>query len=306
MPAQSPQHPLVFGEVLFDCFPDGTQVLGGAPFNVAWNLHGLGVAPFFISRVGLDVQGQRVLAAMEDWGMDCRGVQRDAVHPTGRVEVTLKAGQPSYDILLDQAYDFIKASSLVEQLGGTAAPLLYRGTLAVRSPTSRHALETLSRVCNPSIFLDVNLRSPWWQLDSVIEALQAARWAKLSEAELFTVLESEAVEGEEELMALAQLMCRRFQLEWVLVTLGDKGALLVTAGGKVHRAQSQPITVVDTVGAGDAFSAVMILALLSQWPLSQALVRGTAFASAVCQMRGAVSCAPEFYHHFRASWQEAP
>ncbi|ADE16952.1 PfkB domain protein [Nitrosococcus halophilus Nc 4] len=303
MEEQPLPRPFVFGEVLFDCFPDGAQVLGGAPFNVAWHLQGLGLAPLLISRVGTDEQGQQVLAAMEKWDMDCSAIQQDPIHPTGKVEVTLQGGQPSFNILPNQAYDFIDPASLLKVLSGEAPPLLYRGTLAVRSSTSRSALETLSKIGNPPVFLDLNLRSPWWQRDSMEQALHTARWAKLNDAELFTLLEERA-ENQEELVKLAQSVCHRFQLEWLLVTLGEKGALLVTADNQSHWAEANSVKVVDTVGAGDAFSAVMIQALLQDWPLKQALERGVDFAATVCTMQGAVTQDPQFYARAMASWQE--
>ncbi|QBQ53802.1 carbohydrate kinase family protein [Nitrosococcus wardiae] len=304
MEEQPLPRPFVFGEVLFDCFPDGVQVLGGAPFNVAWHLQGLGLAPLLISRVGTDEHGQRVLAAMGTWDMDCGAVQQDPIHPTGKVEITLQGGQPSFNILPDQAYDFIDPDPLLKQLPSKSPPLLYRGTLAVRSPTSRRALETLSKMGDPPIFLDLNLRSPWWQYNLIEQALHTARWAKLNDAELFTLLEKRA-ENQEELVKLAQSVCHRFQLEWLLITLGEKGALLVVADNQFHWAKANPVKVVDTVGAGDAFSAVMIQALLQNWPLKQALERGVAFAAAVCTMQGAVTQDPQFYAGFMANWQEA-
>lgn len=294
---------VVFGEVLFDCFPDGTQVLGGAPFNVAWHLQGLGLAPLFISRVGADEQGQSVLAAMKKWGMDCRGIQQDPLHPTGRVEVTLQDGQPSFNILPEQAYDFIDPDLFLKQLSNQSPPLLYRGTLAIRSTASQRALEVLSNACEPLIFLDLNLRSPWWQHASVEQALRAARWVKLNDAELLTLLEHKA-ETQEELVKGAQFVCQRFQLAWVLVTLGDKGAFLVTADNKSHWVEPQPVKVIDTVGAGDAFSAVMIQGLLRDWPLKQAIERGAAVAAAICTMRGAVTQDPQFYAKFIADWRK--
>ncbi len=68
---------VVFGEVLFDRFPDGCEVLGGAPFNVAWNLQALDARPILVSRVGNDRLGRRILAAMKEWGMDLAGMQVD-------------------------------------------------------------------------------------------------------------------------------------------------------------------------------------------------------------------------------------
>lgn len=303
MQAQPWPRPLVFGEVLFDCFPDGAQVLGGAPFNVAWHLQGLGLAPLLISRIGSDEQGRQVLAAMKQWNMDCRAVQQDPLHPTGRVEITFQGGQPSFDIIPDQAYDFIDPDALLEQLSQEAYPLLYRGTLAVRSSTSQRALEALFKACETPVFLDLNLRSPWWRRDTVEQALRTARWVKLNDAELLALFEQGA-ESQDDLVKLAQSVCHRFQLEWLLVTLGDKGAFLVTADNDCYRAEPNLVKVVDTVGAGDGFSAVMIQALLQGWPLNQALERGVAFAAAVCTMRGAVTQDPQFYARFMANWQE--
>ncbi|MGB5338517.1 MAG: PfkB family carbohydrate kinase, partial [Gammaproteobacteria bacterium] len=94
----------IFGEVLFDHFPDGKHVLGGAPFNVAWHLQAFGLTPRFISRVGADAEGESVLAAMRDWGMDTQAVQIDAQRPTGRVSVQIVDDEPAYDIVADCAY----------------------------------------------------------------------------------------------------------------------------------------------------------------------------------------------------------
>ena len=76
------KRPLVFGEVLFDCFPDGAEVLGGAPFNVAWHLQGFGQEPLFVSRIGDDIRGNQIRAAMSDWGMSLSGLQLDTSHAT--------------------------------------------------------------------------------------------------------------------------------------------------------------------------------------------------------------------------------
>ena len=102
------KRPVLFGEVLFDVFPPGTQVLGGAPFNVAWHLQGFGLRPLLISSVGADDRGKQIKKRMQEWGMETSGLQTDEQHPSGIVQVSFNNGQPSYEILSDQAYDFIK------------------------------------------------------------------------------------------------------------------------------------------------------------------------------------------------------
>ena len=173
--------PLIFGEVLFDHFPDDETVLGGAPFNVAWHLQAFGAKPMMITRIGDDPQGQRIVDAMHAWGMDDAGVQHDATRHTGRVDVDLSQGEPRYDIRTDAAFDAIAAEEL-PPLG--AASLLYHGTLALRDDTCRTALDTLKQFSGAPVFLDVNLRSPWWNKAQVLELVSRARWVKLNAEEL--------------------------------------------------------------------------------------------------------------------------
>ena len=96
--------PVIFGEVLYDCFPDGTMVLGGAPFNVAWHLQAFGCTPVFVSSVGTDAAGEKIIKAMDNWGMGTQWIERDPLHPTGRVNVTFVSNEPTYDIVRDSAW----------------------------------------------------------------------------------------------------------------------------------------------------------------------------------------------------------
>ena len=75
------KRPWIFGEVLFDCFPDGSRVLGGAPFNVAWHLQALGLEPLFLSRVGRDAAGREIRTAMGEWA--CQACRKMRNGPRG-------------------------------------------------------------------------------------------------------------------------------------------------------------------------------------------------------------------------------
>ncbi len=289
--------PVIFGEVLFDCFPDGSRVLGGAPFNVAWHLHGLGARPLLVTRVGQDDAGREVLAAMARWGMDTAGVQTDPERPTGRVQVSLEGGEPRFDIVPGVAYDRIDAAQ-AEAAVAAAGPcaLLYHGSLALREAPSRQALEALRRATGAPRFVDVNLRPPWWERGAVEALLQGAAWIKLNVDEL------RQLGGEGEPAAAAEALRRRHGARAVILTLGAEGALLAHAGGSLRR-RARPARVVDTVGAGDAFSAVAILGLLAGWPWERLLERAVAFAAAVCGLRGAVTEDRAFYAAQRAAWE---
>lgn len=301
-----PGHALIFGEVLYDHFPDGSTVLGGAPFNVAWHLQGFGTQPRLISRVGMDAEGERVAATMNAWGMDTSGLQRDAHHPTGTVRVSLNQGQPSFDILADQAYDYIDASEALAVLdtGPAAHPsLLYHGTLALRGETSRRALMRLRAQAGPDAlpgFVDINLRPPWWDQAGVEQALLGARWAKLNEDELAN-MEARTL-AREEWVAVAEAWRRRHGLALLVLTLGSEGAWLLGPGLAEFGALVPVAQLVDTVGAGDAFSAVTLFGLMQGWSPARIVSRALAFASRICAQAGATAPNADLYREFLDNW----
>ncbi len=285
----------VFGEVLFDHFPDGTRVLGGAPFNVAWHLQAFGQAPWFVSRVGADPEGAAVREAMRDWGMDTGGLQLDPRYPTGRVSVRFADGEPTYDIVRPCAYDAIEPVSV----GSMECRLLYHGTLALRDEISRRTATALRAGAAETVFVDVNLRPPWWEQAAVLDVLRHAHWVKLNADEL-ALLSPAAADDD----AHAAAFLDEYALHGLVLTRGAAGAEVITASGE--RCAVRPpaeIEVVDTVGAGDAFAAVMILGLTHDWPLPLTLRRAQAFASRLVGRRGATVADPDFYRHFIDDWQ---
>jgi len=286
----------IFGEVLFDSFPDGQEVLGGAPFNVAWHAQAFGLAPHFISRVGNDTAGDQVIAAMHNWGMSLDGIQQDSEHPTGRVNVSITAdNEPAYDIVSDSAWDFIDSAALPPALD---CSLLYHGTLALRNPVSRAAAAALRQQVGGSAFVDINLRAPWWDTDTVTGQLAGVRGIKLNSDELAVLAPGAAT-----LQEAVQLIMTTFRPDLLIVTLGAAGAMAVTGEGKtveVAPAAGQPV--VDTVGAGDAFMSVVLLGMIRQWPMSQILQRAQFFASAIVGVRGATVRDAAFYQPFTETW----
>jgi len=286
----------VFGEVLFDCFPGGEQVLGGAPFNVAWHLQAFGQRPRFVSRVGEDEAGRRIRRAMSDWGMDTDDLQRDPRHATGQVQITFSGGEPTYDIVDRVAYDFIDADALEPDRGH----MLYHGSLGLRSEVSRGALQRL-RTGSSKVFMDVNLRDPWWRRDEVLAWVEQADWIKLNEAEL-----RELHTGDGDLAARAGGFLQAHRLEGLVVTRGEKGAMLLMRGQTpVEVAPVAALQVVDTVGAGDALASVLLTGLNRQWPMRTTLERAQQFASAVVGRRGATIDDPDFYRSFLGAWDLA-
>lgn len=293
--------PVIFGEVLFDCFEDdGTDVLGGAPFNVAWHLQGFGLSPLFISRIGDDERGRQVQRAMREWGLDSAGLQVDPRHPTGEVRIRLDAGQPTFNILPEQAYDFIDAGPALATLCEPPA-LLYHGSLAARHNVSAATLSTLRAQLQAPVFVDVNLRAPWWDRPSLAEHLQGARWVKLNDSEVAEVSGGSPLD-DTALLEAADALRLENRIDALIVTLGERGAIVLDRKG-VWRDRPPPLTdIADTVGAGDAFSAVAIIGLLRGWDPPQILERAMAFAGAICQVRGATVADTDFYRAQQKNW----
>jgi len=281
-------HVLTFGEVLFDAFEDGTRVLGGAPFNVTWHLQAFGATPHFVTRIGEDDDGQSIREAMARWGLTLDGVQVDPTLPTGQVTVKISDGEPSYDIVRPAAWDEIDTA---------AAPhgaILYHGTLATRNSTSRTALSMLRDSHDGIVFVDVNLRDPWWNRTQVLDDMRRAHWVKLNHDEM-VLLGGELPAHE---------FVEEFELDGLILTHGARGATLLTADGTETFATPSPAkSVVDVVGAGDAFASVVLLGLLHDWSIEQTAKRAQAFASAVVGQRGATISDKAFYRTILASFE---
>ncbi len=280
----------VFGEVLFDHFPDGSRILGGAPFNVAWHLQAFWQLPRFISRIGDDPSGRKISALMDDWGMNRAAVQIDPQHPTGSVQVLIEEDEPHYEIVDNCAYDFIDGNLLGQH---PSQGILYHGSLAIRNPVSRSALNVVKAQHQGKIFVDVNLRPPWWEKETLLPLLDDADWVKLNEAELAALCPDES--GLETSM---QRFSAQFNLETLVVTRGELGATAYDGRQFLTVKPQANITVVDTVGAGDAFAAMLLLGLGKQWPLEKTLERAQAFACALVGKRGATVSDRAFYHAF--------
>lgn len=278
-------------------------MLGGAPFNVAWHLRGFGADPAFVSAVGFDKAGHDILQRMEEWGLSKDGVQVDRGHPTGRVSVQFRAGENRYEIAGGQAWDFIDADAAASTLP-RAVRFVYHGTLAMRSERSRRALERVMGRGVPAL-VDLNLREPWSTPENVRVAMAGARWLKINETELAGVT-GRGIASIDECEAAARELADTHDIYRVVVTRGPDGSICVTRGGALDVGEEPVVRdVVDTVGAGDAFSAVLGMAILGGWGARATLDRATRFASDICGIHGATTNDASLYERHLRSWSES-
>lgn len=298
---------VVIGEALADLLPHGA-VLGGAPFNVARNLAALGRRPLMITRIGPDELGAAIARQFDHFGLDPAGLQRDANLPTGTVQVTLQDGQPRFRIPPDQAWDALDPALTARLVAHARPAIVYYGTLAQRSARSREAIRTALATTPALRFFDVNLRDTSVTTPTnemlALEALRGAHIVKVNEDELTQLVDWFVRPALPD--AVAGLM-RQFALRRLIVTRGAEGyAAYDAAGERIASGPGITAKVVDTVGAGDAFSSVVLLGELLAWPLAETLARANAFAAAVCTLPGAVTDDRDFYAQWCRRWGLLP
>jgi fructokinase len=307
---------VVFGEALVDEFPT-EQVVGGAPFNVARHLAAFMAPALMITRIGGDRNGQAVRAEFERFAMRDAGLQVDPMEETGRVVVerSSQGHGHQFHILPRQAYDFIDANAAVASLAEIDAGVVYFGTLVQREKGSSQALGAVLDALPAATkrYLDLNLRTGQYEESTVTRSLEAADIVKVNEEELqalfqwtFQIRQDAAPLATAELHVACRALMQRFALETLIVTLGHRGSVVFCADGTLvaNRDNPAPPFVIDTVGAGDAFSAIFLLGRARGWPLELTLARANEFAGAICAVAGAVPRDLNFYDKWVARWRE--
>lgn len=311
---------IIFGETLIDDFPD-QPVVGGAPFNVARSLGYFDCAPLMISRVGNDATAQLIRADMQRFKLSATGLQTDPHYPTGRVKVTqddsTDKARHHFEILDEQAYDYIDSQTAITVMQQTIPAhdqgIFYFGTLAQRNPVSRAALYGLLQETRAIKYLDLNLRALQYSLATIEQSLQFADILKVNEEELQILAEiyldkpkaeNEALLDDIDIQTHATALISLFKLQAIITTLGERGYAYLDETGQYLRSTSEAVKVevVDTVGGGDAFSAIFILGMQRGWPLHISLQRAHQFAAAICGVRGAVASDAGFYEQWQGRW----
>ena len=257
---------LAFGETLWDLFPTG-PVLGGAPFNFAYRVNSLGDRGLIVSRIGRDDYGRKALDQMIALGLEATHVQQDGHRPTGTVQVSLdEKRNPEFLIVPDVAYDYIEVTP--EDLGvAAAADCICFGTLAQRGRASRLTLHRLLDASSNGLkFLDINLRKDCYSLQTITESLKRADILKINLQEAHYLAELFEISLSSLPDFCAQMM-EQWSLRCCLVTLGEHGAFAASVNDDKVYVPGLEITVADTCGSGDAFSAGFVHEYLRRKPL---------------------------------------
>jgi|SRR5208283_2388791 len=259
------------GELLWDLFPSGKQ-LGGAPANFAYIASLLGDHGIVASRIGDDTLGEEAKQRFQQLRLPTDFLQSDPSHPTGTVKVLIDPqGQPRYEISEDTAWDHLEMTSQWRTLAAQATAICF-GSLAQRFPAARRTIHEFLGAARPTTtrIFDVNLRQPFYSKEILADSIRRASIIKLNQEELPVVLQlldspTPLSPGKETLAAEWLLHLSGAQL--VCITRGAHGSLLVSKEG-FHEHPGFSVQTVDTVGAGDAFTAALVHHFLRGAPLS--------------------------------------
>jgi fructokinase len=277
------------GEVLWDLLPSGPQ-LGGAPANFAYHAGQLGAGVQVITRVGNDAWGHKILQRFEEMNIDSSTVQLDEQLPTGTVNVVLNDGTPQFAINQNVAWDALFSSPEALEAARNAGAICF-GTLAQRNQNAALVIQRLVAAASSASLrvFDVNLRQNFYSEEILKRSLEIANVLKLNDHELSVL--SLIFELKGDVNQKIEQLARRFDFHLVALTRAEKGSLLYQSG---HWSDlpGRKMDLVDTVGAGDAFTAALVMGLLNRFDLEDIHRIAEDIASFVCSQSGATPVLP--------------
>ncbi|MBM3982722.1 MAG: carbohydrate kinase [Planctomycetes bacterium] len=278
-------NPIVgIGELLWDVYPDGRKVAGGAPFNFAYHCHQLGHPAVIVSRVGDDDLGRALRERVRELGLSDEYIQTDRDHPTGTVQVALDANAvPTYTITENVAWDFIAWDEKLADLSERTRSVCF-GSLACRGKDSFDVVSEFGRSSHTHRLFDVNLRQNYFTPKLLEWGVARAHWVKISDEEIdrFATAIGVWIDSFEQ---FHQSLFLPGQL--LIITKGAGGCELLWPEHDQHFGEpGVPARVVDTVGAGDAFTAAMVCLHLEGKPLRECARFANHYAARVCEQPG--------------------
>ena len=280
------------GEALWDCLPEGRK-LGGAPANFAYHVGQFGWKTVVVSAIGHDALGDEILDRLADVNLEHR-IERVSF-PTGTVQVTLSGdGIPTYEICENVAWDNIPWTEELEELAKETRAVCF-GSLAQRSAVSRNTILRFLGTMDPDSerIFDINLRQSFYSLEVIEESLLRSTILKLNDEEIEVVQAMLQLHGTPEEVC-RQLIDKYESLRMVILTCGATGSYVFTADDTSY-VETPRVTVADTVGAGDSFTATFIANILKGKSIRDAHKIAVAVSAFVCTQNGAMPVLPEEY-----------
>jgi fructokinase len=274
------------GELLWDMLPAGKQ-LGGAPANFIYHAGILGAEAYTVSTVGNDASGREILDLLDNLKVSKKFIGVDNEHITGTVSVSLdKNGVPSYIIHKNVAWDFIPFNDDLITLARKADAICF-GSLAQRSQVSANSiisfLKALKKDCLK--IYDINLRQNFYTTELITASLKLSDILKLNDEELRIISNLLSINGSEK--ELLKQILKTYNLRLIALTKGAEGSILISEK-EYSEIKAPAIKIVDTVGAGDSFTAALTMGLLKGHSIGIVHNHANSLAGYVCSKAGAM------------------
>ncbi len=288
---------LSIGEILFDLYPTKKK-LGGAPLNYIYHINKLLGSGTIVSRVGKDQLGKKAIEELKNLNINTNFIQEDSVYPTGVANVILDEDKnPEFEIDTERAFDYIEQTIELNDLISTDIDCLYFGTLAQRSEKSRETIQSLFGKSGIKYFFDLNLRNSFYDEETIIKSLQTADLLKVNYEEMHQ-LNDLIIQIDYNTEKVAYELMDQFNINLLAVTRGKDGATLFE-NGKRYDYSNPPTKILDSTGAGDAFSAILSIGFMQGIETFRINKLANDFALEVCMIEGALLKDDIIYENFK-------
>lgn len=281
------------GEILYDVYPDQKR-LGGAPFNFIYHVWKIIGQAQFVSSVGNDENGKELLSHLSNIGFDVSQIVIDNNYPTGAVNVTIDENKvPRFKISSECSFDFLAISQEMKDDIEKNTDILYFGTFSQRGNIAKETIDSLLNF-DIKYFCDLNLRHNFFTKEMIEKALSTVHLLKMNEDELNQLIKILNLNGDDPVSGLID----KYSIDLIAVTKGEKGAILTTKSETNYYTPPQ-LEVIDTLGAGDAFAAVLCLGYYYKLPIEKINIHANNFASQICTINGAIPTDDLLYSNLR-------
>jgi len=272
------------GEFLWDIYPDQKR-LGGAPFNFIYHIWKLLGTANFISSVGNDPLGNEILAYLNKINFPTKNIHVNKKYPTGIVNVSLNENKiPSFKMKSETCCDYLELDGADINIIEHETDLLYFGTFSQRNETTRDTIQSLFKY-NIKYFCDLNLRHSFFTKEMIEKSLAVSNVLKMNEEEFDQLCNIFSLN--KNLEDAVYTLMKRFKIELLCITRGENGSTMYDLNS-THEYLAPKAEVIDTLGAGDAFSAVMCIGYLDNWNIEKINKLSNEFAGEICKIKGAV------------------
>lgn len=272
------------GEILWDVFPE-RKVLGGAPANFAYHISQFGFNGCTVSAIGNDPLGTEILDSLAQRQLNHLIEKTD--FPTGTVKVSIDNwGVPCYEICEDAAWDNIPFTPAIAEIAKETQVVCF-GSLAQRHEVSRATIHAfLDAMPKDSLkIFDINLRLHYYTKEVIERSLERVDILKINDEEVVKIAQLFGWNLSEK--EVCKRLLSMYNLDILILTKGTEGSWVLTPKEESFLATPK-ISIADTVGAGDSFTAAFIASHLHGRCLSASHQLAVEVSAYVCQQHGAM------------------